>query len=177
MMDAQMTTQNATVSDGKKSHRATSNHDRRRARQDQHASRLGAKRTTRRTPQEIFDKIRSLLLLGRTQMEVKDTLRDQGYEISLGPIGKVAFELEASGRINQVRRKREGMNKGGRPRGEGKKFSPNRARVLAHKLSDPSLTSREIGLMVGITRQAVDRILNDFRKLAVSDGEMKNFGK
>jgi len=84
-----MTTQNATVSDGKKSHRATSNHDRRRARQDQHASRLGAKRTTRRTPQEIFDKIRSLLLLGHTQMAVKDTLRDQGYEISLGPIGKV----------------------------------------------------------------------------------------
>lgn len=127
----------------------------------------------RRTPPDIMEKIRALLLAGHTQVEVQDAMRAEGYEMSLGPIGKVAFELESSGQITPHRRKREGMNKGGRPRGEGKKFSPHREMVIAKKLANPSLTSREIGLSLGITRQAVDRILNNMKKLADSDGTPK----
>lgn len=110
-----------------------------------------------RTTPEVLEAIRSMLLDGKTVPEVHDELRKRGVEISRGPIDKVAFSLAATGQLTRQRRVREGLSRGGRPKGEGKKWSPNREQVLA--LHAQGKSPREISVQVGITRQGVDRIL------------------
>lgn len=126
----------------------------------------------RKTPPEAVAKIRELLLMGKTQVEAQDAMRELGWEMSLGPIGKVAFQLESEGLIHPVRRKRDGMNIGGRPKGStGAKWSKSRQRIIAVRMADPTLSAREIAIRVGVTPDMVRRILREFKVDATDDAK------
>ena len=106
---------------------------------------------------EVMELIKQLLMAGKTVPEVHDELLGRGLSVSRGPVDKVAFALEAAGLITRVRRVRAGLSKGGRPKGPGKKFSPNRDRVA--ELHASGMSIRDIALKVGMTRQGVERII------------------
>lgn len=110
-----------------------------------------------RTSTEVMELIKQLLMAGKTVPEVHDELLNRGVSVSRGPVDKVAFALEAAGLITRVRRVRAGLSKGGRPKGPGKKFSPNRDKVA--ELHASGMSIREIAMKVGMTRQGVERII------------------
>ncbi len=140
--------------------------------------RLETERSRARMParisEEIRARIRELLLAGKYSLEVLETLESDGVKVSRATVDKEAYALQVAGRITVGRkptkphRPHKPHAKGaGRPRlpegQSGKRWSPNRAKVMELYQLSPEMPAREIGLRLGITRQAVERILKDIK--------------
>lgn len=137
-------------------------HDRRQACKTLHTQRETRRcAMPKRIPPEIQELIRSLLLSGKTQAEVRDILRDKGIVISSGPIGKIAFVLAHEGRLDlSVRRPRAGMRLG-RPigstdaaRGRNRIRTSEHWSVVEQMIADGKSDS-EIAEALELTRQRV----------------------
>lgn len=129
-----------------------------------------------RLSEEVRGRIRELLLSGKYALEVVAQLTEEGISISRPSVDKEAYALQVAGLLTVSRKPREGKPHAphqkhkpgaGRPRladgVQGKRWSQNRDKVLALHQEDPKQSSRDIGLKLGITRQAVERILKDVR--------------
>jgi len=94
----------------------------------------------RRTPEEVMQRVRELVSEGVSPTEIQDRiLKEMSYELSRTPIDKEVH-------------KQDKLRPQGRPR-----TSPNRARAITLKAQ--GLTPVEIATKLGITRQAVHRLL------------------
>lgn len=127
-----------------------------------------------RISDELRQRIRDLLLGGKFSIEVMDALAHEGIKVSRATVDKEAYALQMAGLLSLGRkptkphRPHKPHAKGaGRPRladGEsGKRWSPNRDKVMTLIRENPNRSARDIGLEIGITRQAVERILKDIK--------------
>lgn len=161
----------SAVSDGKKPCRQTSAHDRCQACQDLHASRSDdTRRMARRTPPEVLAKIRALLVnRKKTRGEVRDLLMEDGIIVSPSTIDKVAYALAEQGLLDTTSRKARAGVRLGRPKGTtGTKWSANREKIVALRMAYPLMTPAEMAEQLGITADAVRKILREFKEAAAT---------
>lgn len=172
-----MTVPNATVTDGEKTGPTNQRRDSSQAWKRLHESRVATVRrqcsVPKRMPQEMIDRIRTLLLSGKSQAEVKDIIQSEGTKISINTVGKIWFSLHEQGLVTSQRRARPGYAIG-RPRGStGTKWSVNREKIIALRMADPTLSPSDIAERIGITADAVRRILREFKTPTATEARKK----
>lgn len=115
-----------------------------------------------RIPDDVIEKLEAAIrwiigVQGKGLGAVHDAMRAHGYKISEARISKEAYRI---GIKPPMGRPPGGPGYGGRPSvgpGLGKKHSKNRKKVW--ELREEGLAVAEIGRRLGITRQAVERLL------------------